>query len=57
MPSVALLQRLNVKTQGLVLRSDAPLSQKPDAIDDTTWQAFQANYQVTDLYVQYTVTE
>jgi len=57
MPSVALLQRLNVKTQGLVLRSDAPLSQKPDAIDDVTWQAFQANYQVTDLYVQYTVTE
>lgn len=57
MPSVKLLQSLSVKTQGRVLRSDAPLLQKPDAMDDATWQAFQTNYQVTDLYVQYTVTE
>jgi len=57
MPFDPLLQRLRQKANFRVLRShDDPYPlPKPDGMDDATWQAFKANYEESDLYMQYTV--
>jgi hypothetical protein len=59
MPFDPLLQRLRQKANFRVMRShDDPFPlPKPDGMDDAIWEAFKANYEESDLYMQYMVHE
>lgn len=58
MPFDPLLRRLEQKTNQLVMRIDEAFpQQKPGGVSDSAWQAFNANFVQTDLYMQYTVTD
>jgi hypothetical protein len=58
MPFDPLLQRLNEKTSQRVMRIDDTLPKpQPDGMSDAAWQTFKANFEETQLYMQYTVTD
>jgi hypothetical protein len=58
MPFDPLLQRLEQKAGQRVMRiDDAYPKSQPGGMSDTVWQAFKANFEETDLYMQYTVTD
>ena len=58
MPFDPLLQRLEEKTSQRVLRvDDAYPKQKPGGMSNAAWQAFTANFEETELYMQFTVTD
>jgi hypothetical protein len=58
MPFDPLLQRLGQKTGQRIMRIDDPYPKsQPGGMSDAVWQAFKANFEETDLYMQYTVTD
>ncbi len=58
MPCGPVLQRLEQKTGQRVLRVDDKTPPRTQGgMSDAAWQALQANYQETPLYIQYTVTD
>jgi hypothetical protein len=58
MPFDPLLQRLEEKTGQRVMRIDDPFPKpQPSGMSEATWQAFKANFEETQLYMQYTVID
>ena len=58
MPFDPLLQRLEEKTSHRVMRvDDAYPKQQPVGMSNAAWQSFKANFEETQLYMQYTVTD
>jgi hypothetical protein len=58
MPFDPLLQRLEQKTRQRILRVDDPYPKsQPGGMSDEVWQAFKANFEETDLFMQYIVTD
>jgi hypothetical protein len=58
MPFDPLLQRLEEKTSQRAMRvDDAYPKQQPGGMSNAAWQAFKANFEETELYMQYTVTD
>jgi hypothetical protein len=56
MPFPPLRDRLLEKTRGRVMRVDEGVpKQKPEALTDAEWQAFQAQVEETELYIEFTV--
>jgi hypothetical protein len=55
MPFRALLDRLQEKTSGRVLRIDKGLGDKPDDVSAARWKAFVARTGVSDLAIDYVV--
>ena len=56
MPFPPLLERLQQKTKGRVIRADQNFPKdKPEKLSEADWQSFQANYRETELWMEFSV--